>query len=225
VIPLDRIRARAAAQDGLITTAQAKADGLDHDDVKTLRRRDEWRALARGVYLVDADMYGDALPDRVWWQTALLTHGDQFCLVAVTAVLALGLVGPAPGGRGIEIARIGGASRSPHPTASRVLDGGREIVVRQLPVRETEVIDLGGLRVRNAFHSVIDAALVVDRPTALSLLDSALHTELLDVEDRPKRRGRPSPSWHRRGPRADSHRRPSGRVPGRITGSTGVYRR
>jgi hypothetical protein len=37
--------------------------------------------------------------------------------------------------------------------------------------------------VRDAFHSVLDAALTVDRPSALAILDSALNREVLTPEE------------------------------------------
>ena len=46
---------------------------------------------------------------------------------------------------------------------------------------ELRVVD--GLQVREAGLSVVDAALGLDRPSALSVLDSALHLELLTADE------------------------------------------
>jgi hypothetical protein len=170
--PDDRLRALAASQDGLVTAAQALRVGLSYDAIRTRRRRGEWRALARGVYLLDADMYLDGLADRVFWRAALLAHGPGVCLVATTAAAALGMVGLPRNMRDIEIAQVGGAARHKGETATVVPGWGgteRGIVVRQLSVDRSEVVIWNGLPVRDAFHTAVDAALVVDRPTALAL--------------------------------------------------------
>jgi hypothetical protein len=52
-------------------------------------------------------------------------------------------------------------------------------VVRQLPVTPEQVVIHHGLPIRAPQFSVVDAALVVDRGSALAILDSALHTNTL----------------------------------------------
>src|SRR4051794_32045077 len=113
-------RAVASRQDCLITARQCMGVGLRPDDVKTRVRRGEWIALARGVYLIDADTRWDALEPRVWWRAALLSYGDDTCLVATTAVAARGVEGLPPGRHPIEIAKIGGGMRRNRQTDDRV---------------------------------------------------------------------------------------------------------
>jgi hypothetical protein len=182
ISPYERLRAFAARQNGLVTAAQAIRGGLSRDDVHSRLRRGEWRAIARGVYLLDADVYGDDLPPRTLWRAALLLHGDDACLAGATAAAAYGLVGLPPGPRDVEVALIDGPSRhrcptKPVPTPLRGADV--VVVVRQLPVTHEQVVTVDGFRVRDAFHTVLDAALGLDRPSALALLDSALHTGVL----------------------------------------------
>jgi hypothetical protein len=176
------LRRIAATQQGLITAVQAICAGLDHVAIRARVRRGEWRALARGVYLIDADRYDEPLPDPVWWRAAVLAHGPGVCLVGRTGVEALGVQGVPGGYHPIELALVGGGSRAPRSTSAKLrpLAGwNRGVVVRQLPVQASEVVTHDGLPVRAAFYTVIDAALLVDRGSALAILDSALHLNVL----------------------------------------------
>jgi hypothetical protein len=63
------------------------------------------------------------------------------------------------------------------------LDGaGPLIVVRQLPPSD-DVVIVDGLPVRHPRHTVVDAAIGLDRPSALSVMDSALHRAVLSYDD------------------------------------------
>ncbi|HWB67023.1 MAG TPA: hypothetical protein VG708_09370 [Mycobacteriales bacterium] len=189
---LAALRALAATQDGLVTAPQARRFGVTWCDVERNRRRNDWARLAQGVYLIDVGQYGDELPARIWWRAALLAHGPGSCLAAKTAVRALGLSGLIGWERVIEIATRTGLSRHPRAAVRRcTLDrDGPLVVVRQFAVPDCEVTTVDGLPVRSAPLSVVDAALDCDRPTTLSLLDSALFTgavseaELRDAVER-----------------------------------------
>src|SRR5580698_7673201 len=109
--PDDCVRAIASQHNGLVTAPQALQCGLTRTDIATRIRRGEWRAIARGVYLVDADMYVDGIPVTTLWRAALLAHGSDYCLVGLTGAEAIGLVGLPPRDRDIEVARVGGGSR------------------------------------------------------------------------------------------------------------------
>lgn len=182
----DAARVLAARQRGLITTAQAQQLGFGYDDVRAMRRRGEWASLTRGVNLTDAETFGDGLPEKTWWQAALLAQGDDFCLAGLTGAEALGMVGMPPRRYEIEVGSIGGRSRhhrSIGTTTLRFAGVERCIKVRQLNLAPDDVVIHNRLRVSCAFRTVIDAGLTVDRPTALCLLDSALYKGLLTPDE------------------------------------------
>ncbi|MDQ1694840.1 MAG: hypothetical protein QOJ03_193 [Frankiaceae bacterium] len=177
-------RERAARQDWLITAEQAYALGVLPSEMASRLRSRECHALLRGVYLCDPDLVSEP-PARMLWRAALLAHGDDACLVAGSAARALGLQGSAMTEQVIEIGRPDGRSRSkrwvdaPGPFGH---DAMPEVVVRQfaVPVEQTTRVD--GLAVREAFYTVVDAALDLDRASALCVLDSALQLTLLSPE-------------------------------------------
>jgi hypothetical protein len=145
-------------------------------DVEVRARR--WLALLRGVYLLDRERY-DELPTRIWWRAALLAHGQAYCLVAGSAARAIGLHGPPLVERHVEIAALGGMSRTPRvPRGLAPAVEGPTICVRQFSVDPVDVVLVDGLRVRRAALTAIDAGLDLPRGRALSLLDSALHLGL-----------------------------------------------
>jgi len=180
------IRRLAHSQDSLVTTAQALSLGMTRADVFTRTRRREWLTLTRGVHLVDADLYTDGLSERTWWRAALLAQGPSAFLVAQTAVRAYGVRGLPANLASVEVAVPGGLSRGDRATTTAELDGGVDgprIVVRQLVVPATDVVEIGGMRVRTIAHSLVDTALNSDRPTTLSMLDSALHIGVATRDD------------------------------------------
>jgi len=134
--------------------------------------------LLRGVYLFDPDLYDD-LPRRVAYRAALLAEGPGSCLVGVSAARMWGLQGLPPSDDEILVALVGGGSR--RRLRGLNLEGSSmpPVVVRQLPILPGEVVLVDGLSVRALGRTVVDAALDLDRPEALSVLDSALHLELL----------------------------------------------
>lgn len=172
------VRDLAASQESLVTTAQALAAGLNRADIFTRVRRREWLTLTRGVHLVDADLYASGLSDRTWWRAALLSQGPSSFLVAGTAVRAYGVAGLPADPTTVEVAVPLGLSRIARYSRSAEVAQhveGPKIVVRQLVVPAAEVVEVAGLQVRAIEHSLVDTALNSDRPTALSILDSALH--------------------------------------------------
>jgi hypothetical protein len=180
-----RARALAADQDWLISARQALSCGLSRQDVRALVRRREWLAVTRGIYVVDADLYGAGLPQRMWWRAALLTHGTQSYLVGPTALRAHGVAGLVSDETTIEIAVPDGVSvrrrqtTDPRPTTC----DGPMILVRQLVVPPDQVVARDGLRVRAIVPSLADVGLIAARPVGLSLLDSALHLGLIGPDD------------------------------------------
>jgi hypothetical protein len=171
----------AETQRWLVTAEQLRACNLSLSEVATWLRSGAGRAVLRGVYLVDTDMYDD-LDDATWWRAALLRHGPDAMLVGRTGARALGVQGLPPSDPVLEVAVVDGGT-------SRVLQGsdlpggegrGPEVMVRQWVVAAGEVVLVDGLRVRAAPRTVVDAALQLDRVHQLCVLDSALYLELVD---------------------------------------------
>src|SRR3954447_12846162 len=177
-------RAVAESQDWLLTTAQAAACGLTRGELAGAVRRRELRRLYRGVNLFDPDLVQDP-PRRMVYRAALLSQGGDACLFGVAAARMWQLAGLPQDDDVIEVATLGGVSRRRlSPAASQALDADLPpVVVRQVPVAREELEIVGGLRVRNAGLSVIDAALDLDRPSALSVLDSSLHLRLVSPDE------------------------------------------
>lgn len=168
-------RLLAERQDWLVTSDQLRQLNLSPSEVNTWLGRGEGHALARGVYLCDPDMY-EQVPDRVWWRAALLRHGPASVLVGRTGARATGMEGLPPTDPMLEVAVVGGPPRARSDTDVPGGDGcGPVVVVRQLPVIEHEVSNVNGLRVRKPEHTIVDAALQLDRAHALCLLDNALY--------------------------------------------------
>jgi hypothetical protein len=134
--------------------------------------------------LLDPDLYNE-LASGVRWRAALLAHGPTAMLVAGTGARALGLQGMPFSERVVEIALTDGIPR--HPREVEALHDPRdavlEVVVRQIPVAGDEVVLCNGLPVRAARFTVVDAALDLDRMSALSLMDSSLHQGLVTPEE------------------------------------------
>jgi hypothetical protein len=174
----------AASQDWLLTAGQARECGLTPGELAAAVRRRELRRLYSGVYLFDPDLAQELSP-RVVYHAALLSEGDEACLYGAAAARTWGVQGLPINDRYIEVAMVGGTSRRSLPSRrSHALDADLPpVVVRQVPVTAGEMHLVDGLRVRGAGQSVVDAALDLDRPSALSVLDSALHLELLNPEE------------------------------------------
>jgi hypothetical protein len=175
-----RARSIAEGQDWLVTSDQLRRLNLSPSEVGSWLRRGEGCALLRGVYLCDPQMY-DEVPEQVWWRAALLRHGPRAMLVGRTGARALGIQGLPPSDPKLEVAVVDCPPRARSTSRPPGDDGpGQVVVVRQLPVTEEQVSVVGGLRVRDPEHTVVDAALQLDRVHALCLLDSALFLELVD---------------------------------------------
>ena len=182
-----RLLALAATQDGLVTARQAMQLGYTRNVIKGRRLSGRWRLMAPGVYLVDADIWPDPLPERVWWRAALLFNGPSSALVASTALRLFGVHGLPMRERRIEVGVVGGPSRWGRRPASIRLRGRDEeapdVVVRQYAILSHELDVKAGLQVRGLVHSLVDTVLESDRGTALALLDSALHQGMLTADE------------------------------------------
>lgn len=141
--------------------------------------------MLRGIYLIDAELYAEGIPSRTWWRAALLAHGTDFCLVAGTGGRLFGMHGLPLDEPVVEVARIGS-----WPRARRITDNsslwckdGPHVVVRQIAIAPDEVVIVDGFPVRRADLTAVDAALSLNRPRMLSVLDSCLHLELATPDE------------------------------------------
>ena len=178
-----KARAIAERQEWLVTAAQLRALNLSRTEVDVWLRSGGGLAVLRGVYLFDADMYDD-LPATAWWRAALLKHGPTAMLVGRTGARALGVEGLPSYDDVLEVGLVGGISRAHATAESPGGEGcGPRVVVRQLLIAESDVSVVGGLRVRNAAATVVDAALQLDRVHMLCVIDSALYREVVTGEE------------------------------------------
>jgi len=173
-------RAVAATQDWLLTTGQARRCQLTPGELASAVRRRELRRLYRGVYLFDPDLAQDP-PWRVVYRAALLSEGDNACLFGISGARVWGIEGLPPTDDVVEVGMVGGPSRrrltSPggHPFDLDL----PPVVMRQVVVAPDELRVVDGLTVRDVGKTVVDAALRLDRPGALSVLDSSLYQRLI----------------------------------------------
>jgi hypothetical protein len=168
-----------------VTAVQCHEYGWLKQDVDRLCRQGRLISILRGVYLAPTSSEIVVTP-QLWWRAALLAHGDQAGLMATTGARNFGLVGLPLRERVVEVGCIAGISRHVRFPLSvgRLLEvEPPEIVVRQLPLDETQIVVHNGFRVREIGATLVDAALIVDRATVLCLLDSALHLELLSADE------------------------------------------
>jgi hypothetical protein len=167
------VRRVAAARDGVVTLAQARAAGLTVHEVQRLCRAGRWRAIARGGYLVDADCY-DGVPRRARIRAAVASFGPGAAVVLGTAAELHGIEGLRPSDR-IHLSVPGPAARPArvaHP----------EVVVHQLVITPAQFGRAAGIMATDPLRTVADLILREDRYTAVSLLDSALHRGLLSAD-------------------------------------------
>lgn len=168
------VRRVAAARDGVVTLAQARAAGFTVHEVQRLCRAGRWRALARGGYLVDADAY-DGIPRRARIRAAVASFGPGAAAVLGTAA---------------ELHRIDGLPRSelihlsvPGPASRPVRDSHPEVRVHQLVIGPGQFERVAGIMATDPMRTVTDLVLREERYRAVSLLDSALNRRLLSRVD------------------------------------------
>lgn len=171
------VRELLAAQDGVITRAQAMTAGLSSSAIGRLRSSGEWRAVATGVYVA-----GDhAVTERARMRIACSSVGPGASLGGLASVWWHGKVDRPPS-RPMVIAPRG---RQGRPVS------GATIVHRDL--HDEDVVERHGLRIVSLPLALLEAAAVED---SVDVLDRALvrkQVALCDVmaahERYPGRRG------------------------------------
>lgn len=172
--PFTLIRSVAATQDGVVTLTQALSAGLRKHEVESLCRGGRWRRLALGTYLIDAEFF-DVVPRRARIRAAVTSLGPRAMAVLDTAAELHGMAGL----RAAEEIHVSVPVDDPRGQRRR----DPAIVVHQLTVPPTGLGAVSGIPATTPVRTVADVILRVDRFSAVSVLDSALHQELLSLGD------------------------------------------
>ncbi|MEU7851271.1 type IV toxin-antitoxin system AbiEi family antitoxin domain-containing protein [Micromonospora parva] len=171
---LDVVRRAAAARDGVVTLGQARAAGLTTHEVQRLCRAGRWRVVARGTYLVDADLY-DGVPRTARIRAAVASFGPAAAAVLATAAELHGLAGL----RSTDVIDLS----VPGPIARPARLAHPEVVVHQLVIKPEQLVRVNGITATEPLRTLADVSLRVDRFAAVSVLDSALNRRLVTPDD------------------------------------------
>ncbi|WBB48173.1 type IV toxin-antitoxin system AbiEi family antitoxin domain-containing protein [Verrucosispora sp. WMMA2044] len=170
------VRRVAARQDSVVTLAQARAAGLTVHEVHRLCRAGRWRTVARGAYLVDADLH-DGVPRRARIRAAVASFGPGAAAVLATAA---------------ELYDIAGVQRSeeihvsvPGIAARPVRPNDPQVTLHQLAIEPTQLGEVAGIAATVPVRTVADLILRLPRYPAVCLVDSALNQRLVRDEDLP----------------------------------------
>ncbi|WP_327042351.1 hypothetical protein OG400_07360 [Micromonospora ureilytica] len=166
----DLVRSIAAAQDELITRAQALRAGFSRHDIDHLVAVGRWRPLARAVYLTHG-RHGEAPARRCRIRAAVLSLGPAAHAVFGTAAELYGIAG-LPRRDEIHVALPGRAAK-----LARVADPA--IVLHQLEHPRGAVVQVNGIAATEPRLTVSEIILRERRYAAVAVLDSALNRGLL----------------------------------------------
>ncbi|WP_298989815.1 type IV toxin-antitoxin system AbiEi family antitoxin domain-containing protein [uncultured Pseudokineococcus sp.] len=161
---------RAARQDGVVTTSDLSALGLGPHVPRRLVRAGQWERLLRGAYLVRPGRVG-VQRVRAWSRAASLVVPGAVAGRSSASHL-LGVQG-APVPAGAEVVLPPGRQKPSRP--------GLAVVVSALAPQD--VVDVRGVATTSALRTLVDLVPRLDRPAALSVLDSALALGLVTPED------------------------------------------
>lgn len=162
--------ARAARQEGLVTTAQCEAAGMDGGWLGRMVAQRRWVRTTSGVYDTDPvpvdarerdDRYDHRRRRAAW--LGMLAHGPGAVAVGQSALALHGVQGLPVRVRPEVMVRQGGARRR--------RDG---IVVRQLSP-DLPTVPFADRRIAAVLHALAQAVPTLDRGHAVAVLDSAVH--------------------------------------------------
>ncbi|GGM43339.1 hypothetical protein GCM10011608_30040 [Micromonospora sonchi] len=168
------VRRVAATQDGVVTLGQARTAGFSVHEVHRLCRAGRWRAVARGAYLVDADLH-DGVPRRAQIRAAVASFGPSAAAVLSTAAELHRLAGPGPTDE-IHLSVPSCAAKSnrrDHP----------QVTLHQLVIDPRHLVQVNGVPATGPVRTVADLILRLDRYSAVCLLDSGLNQRLVVADD------------------------------------------
>ncbi|MET8319375.1 type IV toxin-antitoxin system AbiEi family antitoxin domain-containing protein [Micromonospora sp. NPDC005189] len=171
---LDVVRRVAAEQNGIVTLEQARAVGLSTHEVQRFCRAGRWRVVARGSYLVDADLY-DGVPRRARIRAAVASYGPAAAAVLSTAAELHGLAGM----RVTELIHLS----VPGPVARPARLAHPQVVAHQLVIPPEHLVRVDGITATGSLRTLADLCLRADRFSAVSVLDSAVNRRLVTADD------------------------------------------
>lgn len=160
------LRARAEAQLGLFTAADALGAGYGHPEVQRLCRSGTWRRLRRGVYVTATDL------------TAAEESGHRHRLDCLAVVLALGRATTAVSS--VSAARLWGLpvrrdlDRTVRLTDPVVWRRGQGYQVTRASLPAHDVVGSGPLRLTSPARTLVDCAREWDEEDAVVAMDAAL---------------------------------------------------
>lgn len=157
-----------------MTLGQARAAVLTTHEVQRFCRVGRWRVVARGSYLVDADLY-DGVPRRARIRAAVASFGPAAVAVLATAAELHGLAGM----RVTELIHLS----VPGPVARPARLAHPEVVVHQLVIPPEHLVRVDGVGATGLLRTIADLSLRADRFSAVSVLDSALNRRLVTADD------------------------------------------
>jgi Protein of unknown function (DUF559) len=189
----ERLAAISAAHGGVVTAAQCLAAGFSRDEVRYRCEVGHWRRLLRGHYLVDpaaerarhdpaaeralhdpaagrARLESAALRARL--TAAMVALGPSAVAVFETAAALHGFDGRPPSAA-IHVSIPPGSARAHR----------RGVRIHQGVLYDSDVVEVGGLRVTSPQRTVADLLRRLDRFGAVSVADSALNKGLIDPAD------------------------------------------
>ncbi|WP_254904224.1 endonuclease domain-containing protein [Streptomonospora nanhaiensis] len=164
----------AAAQHGVVSRAQALDCGLTDSAIRRLVARRRWRRLRPRVFYVQPG--GDPPPLAARVMAVQLAYGPRAVAVGPTAARLWRFSGlpPAPGGDRLHVVLLGGGA--PRGTGVRAYTW-------RLPPSEVTVCR--GIRLTTPGRTLRDTVMLVDRHTAVSVIDSALQAGAVSAEELP----------------------------------------
>ncbi|MEU1785514.1 type IV toxin-antitoxin system AbiEi family antitoxin domain-containing protein [Streptomyces sparsogenes] len=168
---LRNMRALAAKQDWVVTTAQLRAAGAERADVRRMLRAGQWLPLTRGSYWIGRDARGPSLRARV--RGLLLTCGSQAMAAGPTAARLLGIQGLPPDDGTLHLATL-------HAT----IRNRQGVHIHRTLVPDHARTTLRGIPLTTPARTCADLLLQLPRAEAVSVLDSALHQGVLTSADR-----------------------------------------
>ncbi|MEH0935687.1 DUF559 domain-containing protein [Micromonospora psammae] len=162
----------SAAQDGVVTRAQALRAGFSRHEIDNLVAFKRWLPLARAVYQMDPRVEPSR---RARIRAAVLSFGSAAHAVLGTAAELHGIAG-LPVTERIHLALPARAARP-------VRFAEPHIVVHQLRRSAVSLLSVDGIPVTSPLDTVTDVILRERRYPAVCLLDSALNRGLVTDDD------------------------------------------
>lgn len=165
---IDLVAKIAAEQDGVVTARQCLAAGMRWDEITLRYRTGAWRGVFRGVYFVHRDQPSN----RARIRAGLLSLGPTAIATLTSAATLHGLPYP-PEDPAVHA--------SVPPERNRLDQPG--LLVRQLVVPDSDCVEVDGMRATSPARTLADLALRLNRPDTVSMLDGALHQQIISDED------------------------------------------